>query len=104
MDANDNSSNRSVVAILTSLGAGFGLALGSGVLGGLGNLGLDLDHIPVLILKGIPITMENLATQAGRPFHIPLLFCAAFLFGMVGTLLARFRIQSKIIDTYREVK
>lgn len=32
---------------------------------------LDLDHVCVLLVKGLPITWENLARQAGRPLHIP---------------------------------
>jgi len=32
---------------------------------------IDLDHVLVLLVKGIPLTWENLARQAGRPFHIP---------------------------------
>lgn len=33
---------------------------------------IDLDHIPLLVEKGLPITAQNLITQAGRPLHLPL--------------------------------
>jgi len=52
-------------------------------------LSLDIDHLFVLILKGIPITWENLATQSGRPFHIVGVIVAWISFILVFTRIAR---------------
>lgn len=41
-----------------------------GVLGAISVL-LDLDHVWVLFWEKVPITIENLGTRAGRPFHWP---------------------------------
>ena len=47
-----------------------GLVFGLG--GGILSCTLDaIDHPLALLLKGLPITWENLATRAGRPLHIP---------------------------------
>ena len=49
---------------------------------------IDIDHVLVLIYKGVEINMVNLTTQAGRPLHwlavyvsgaIFLIYCAQFL-------------------------
>jgi len=48
----------------------------------------DLDHPLVLVVRGIPLTWENLATRAGRPLHIPLLVCSGLYAGVSGALLA----------------
>jgi len=47
----------------------------------LGIIGIlvDADHLIVLVVKDIPITLANLNTQAGRPLHLPFLF---FVWGM----------------------
>ena len=42
------------------------------LISGIVSVAVDLDHIIVLLTKGLPITLVNLATQAGRPLHIPL--------------------------------
>lgn len=34
---------------------------------------LDLDHIPVLLEKGIEINPSNIITYAGRPLHLSIL-------------------------------
>lgn len=34
-----------------------------------GGNGMDLDHVWVLLEKGLPITYFNLGTYAGHPFH-----------------------------------
>ena len=47
-----------------------GLVFGLG--GGIASCALDaIDHPLALWLKGLPITWENLARNAGRPLHIP---------------------------------
>ena len=58
-----------------------GLVFGLG--GGIASNALDLDHPLALILKGLPITWENLATRAGRPLHIP-----AALVACIGSIVA----------------
>ena len=40
---------------------------------------LDLDHVVALLFKGIPITWQNLATRAGRPFHVPVLILSGLV-------------------------
>lgn len=32
-----------------------------------------IDHVLVLIVRGVPISLYALSRQAGRPFHIPFL-------------------------------
>jgi len=49
----------------------------------------DLDHPLALLWKGIPLTWENLCTQAGRPLHVPLLVCSGLCVGVLGALLVR---------------
>jgi hypothetical protein len=56
---------------------------------GIASVLLDLDHIVVLVQKGLPITIENLATRAGRPFHIPVLVVLGALCGYRGARLHR---------------
>ena len=34
---------------------------------------LDVDHVPVLLSKTLPITIQNLIYRAGRPLHYPFL-------------------------------
>ena len=47
-----------------------GLVFGLG--GGCASCALDaIDHPLALLLKGLPITWENLERNAGRPLHIP---------------------------------
>lgn len=41
------------------------------VYGGIWGLFPDLDHPLALLAKGLPLTFENLVTQAGRDFHLP---------------------------------
>lgn len=48
--------------------------------GGIVGVALDLDHVPVLLAKGLPVTLGNLATQAGRPFHRPALIISGGIF------------------------
>ena len=57
-----------------------------GFIGGLASVALDLDHILGLWLKGLPITWENLATQAGRPLHIPALVVSGVVCVILGAL------------------
>ena len=51
-----------------------GLVFGLG--GGIASNALDLDHPLALIIKGLPITWENLARHSGRPLHVPLTVAA----------------------------
>ena len=53
------------------------------------SVGLDLDHVLVLLWKGIPLTWENLARHAGRPLHIPVLVVACTGSIVSGALLVR---------------
>ena len=67
-----------------------------GLVGGVLGVALDLDHILVLWRKGLPITWRNLATQAGRPLHLPAtvvsgLLCLIFGALRVGRLVVRSR-------------
>jgi len=52
---------------------------------------LDYDHVPVLIAKGLPITAENLITQAARPLHYPLLILLGIVCLYTLSRLARLR-------------
>lgn len=45
---------------------------------GVFSVSLDLDHVLVLLVKKVPITFFNLSTQAGRPFHIPIVILCWF--------------------------
>ena len=49
-----------------------------GIFGALGVF-IDLDHIPVLLAKGLPITTENLITHGARPLHLPVFFLVGML-------------------------
>jgi hypothetical protein len=51
------------------------------VFGAFGSIGvlIDLDHIPVLLQKGLPITAENLINHAGRILHIPVFILVGVL-------------------------
>ena len=56
---------------------------------GIVGVGIDLDHVLVLLVRGIPITWENLARHAGRPLHIPVLVVACAGSIVSGALLVR---------------
>jgi hypothetical protein len=47
---------------------------------GIASIFLDLDHVLGLVLKGLPITMPNLTTQAGRPLHLPAVLASGAVF------------------------
>ena len=49
----------------------FALPLLGLIISGLVGVGIDLDHMLVLFWRGLPFTLENLATKAGRPLHWP---------------------------------
>lgn len=55
---------------------------------GLCSLALDVDHILVLLYKGLPITIENLCTRSGRPLHWPSVLVLGFVCIIVSALLA----------------
>lgn len=40
---------------------------------GLASVLIDIDHVPVLLSKSLPITVQNLIYRAGRPLHYPFL-------------------------------
>ena len=50
---------------------------------------LDLDHVLVLLARGIPITWENLARNASRPLHLPALVVSGVVCIISGALLVR---------------
>ncbi len=68
--------NKSIVSFVFSLYL-FGAFGAASVL-------IDLDHIPLLLEKELPITAQNLITQAGRPLHLPLVI----LLGVICLYLA----------------
>jgi hypothetical protein len=88
---------RSLAGACSAVAEGFGAALLYGAIGGLGSLAVDLDHILVLVAKGIPITWENLATQAGRPLHFPMFLVWLALFSVAATHFARFYLAYRVI-------
>lgn len=51
---------------------------------------VDLDHVLVLVQKGLPITTVNLLTQAGRPAHWPAFFVSISLCCLTGAYYFRF--------------
>lgn len=59
-------------------------------LSGLASLLLDLDHVLVLMAKGLPITFYNLAREAGRPLHWPIFLVSGFVCVLFGAYLLRF--------------
>lgn len=64
------------------------------VYGGIWGVLPDLDHPLGLLAQGLPLTWQNLCTQAGRMFHVPglILLGAAFVLGnalTLGWVLAR---------------
>jgi len=40
---------------------------------GLAGILIDLDHLPVLVWKGLALTPDNFIRNAGRPLHWPAL-------------------------------
>lgn len=50
---------------------------------------LDLDHILVLWIRGLPITLPNLADEAGRPLHIPAMLVMGAFALIFSALFAR---------------
>ena len=58
------------------------------------SVGLDLDHVPVLLAKGLPITLDNLATQAGRPLHLPAVVVSGVVFLIA--IARHFRLLSRM--------
>lgn len=39
---------------------------------------IDIDHAVSLIIKGIPLTLENLNSEANRFLHLPALYAFSF--------------------------
>ena len=56
---------------------------------GLVSVFLDLDHVIPLLQQGLPITVENLLTRAGRPLHIPILIIIGIVCIYFGSLITR---------------
>ena len=46
---------------------------------GIISLLLDIDHVPVLLSKALPITVQNLIYRAGRPLHYPVLILTGII-------------------------
>lgn len=74
---NNNRCCRFVAALLVLLTSGI-----SGLL-------LDVDHILVLWIRGLPVTLENLAFNAGRPLHVPTMLVSGLVFFICYALLVR---------------
>lgn len=67
-----------------------------GVLGFILACIVDLDHLVVLIQKGIPISWKALATEAGRPAHVPLFFIVGLVCICLFTYLSGWAIRTWI--------
>ena len=52
---------------------------------------LDLDHIPILFQKGLPITAENLINHSARDLHLPILILVGLLCCVSFASVYRFR-------------
>lgn len=65
-----------------------------GVCGACGVL-IDLDHVLVLVVRGLPITWENLLTRAGRPLHLVAVLVSGGAFVALNALYIRFLLKEQ---------
>ena len=72
----------------------FALPLLSLLIVGASGVGIDLDHLLVLFWRGIPVTLENLATKAGRPLHWPGVIVSGVVF--IIAVSRHFRLLAKL--------
>ena len=72
----------------------FALPLLSLLISGAAGVGIDLDHMLVLFWRGLPFTLENLATKAGRPLHWPGVIVGGVVF--VVAIARHFRLLSRM--------
>jgi len=68
-----------------------------GILGLVGVL-LDLDHLPVLVWKGLAITPENFIHHGGRPLHGPALVGCGLYCGYRLASLHRLRHRTRVTE------
>ena len=74
--------------------ARFALPLLGLIVSGLAGVGIDLDHMLVLFWWGIPVTLESLATKAGRPLHWPGVIVSGVVF--IIAVSRHFRLLAKL--------